>query len=270
MTFAQRLRAFHGPNSQRRSPINDRRHAMSRRPLVEGLEERQLLTSLMMINDPLVVEGTGGSNAAAFTVRLNVPSSSSVTVNYQTADSTARAGLDYTTTKGTLTFAPGQTSKTVLVPVVTDSTIELMEFFKLNLSNATNATLVDSSGNGLIMDDDTPVTPELTIDDPRLVEGNSGTKLMVFDVKLNTAVTTKSVTVTVGTSNVSASAGSDYVAKSQVLTFSPGQTAKQFAVTINGDRTPEGQEALIGTLSGANVKIGKAAGVGWIMNDDIW
>jgi hypothetical protein len=270
MTITQRLRAFHDPDSQRRRPITDRRHAMSRRPHVEGLEGRQLLTTLIMINDPLIVEGTGGSNAAAFTVSLNAPSSRSVTVNYQTADSTARAGLDYTTTKGTLTFAAGQTSKTVLVPIVTDSVIETMEVFSLRLSNATNATLFDASGNGLIQDDDTPVTPELTITDPRIVEGNSGTKLMVFDVKLNTAVTTKTVSVTVGTSNGSATAGSDYVAKSQVLTFSPGQTVKQFAVTINGDTTPERQEALYGTLSGANVKIGKATGAGVIQNDDVW
>ena len=92
---------------------------------------------------------------AAFTVSLNAPSATTVTVTYNTANGTAAAGNDYTPVSGTLTFAPGETSKTVPVPIVNDSVAEPTETFTLNLSNASGATITDSQGVGTIRDDDT-------------------------------------------------------------------------------------------------------------------
>jgi hypothetical protein len=64
----------------------------------------------------LTVSNTSGT--ATFVVSLDTSSASSITVNYATADSTATAGVDYTSTSGTLTFAPGETSKNVVVPIL--------------------------------------------------------------------------------------------------------------------------------------------------------
>ncbi|MCL4852387.1 MAG: hypothetical protein KJZ78_13515, partial [Bryobacteraceae bacterium] len=75
-------------------------------------------------------------------------------VAYATADGTAQAGLDYIATSGTLVFAPGETTKTIRVPVLGDTTEEADERFYLNLSSPNGATLADGTGECLIRDDD--------------------------------------------------------------------------------------------------------------------
>ena len=79
--------------------------------------------------------------AFTFTVTLSNPSSTNVTVVYSTANGTATAGSDYTTAGGTLTFAPGETSKTVTVVVSGDTTFEPNETFTVGLSAPSGATL---------------------------------------------------------------------------------------------------------------------------------
>jgi hypothetical protein len=78
-----------------------------------------------------------------------------VTVDFATADGTAASGLDYMAlTPGTLTFAPGEMSKTVTVEVIGDTAVEPTETFSMLLSEATNATIEQSSALGTILDDD--------------------------------------------------------------------------------------------------------------------
>ena len=91
-----------------------------------------------------------------FTVTLSRGASETVTVDYATSDGTATAGEDYTSTSGTLTFAAGETSKTVQVPVLDDSIDEGEETFTLTLSNASggNTWLNDSTATGTIENDD--------------------------------------------------------------------------------------------------------------------
>ena len=69
-------------------------------------------------------------------------STSTVTVNYTTANGTATAGADYTAVNGTLTFAPGQTVKNIVVPIL-DPGPKPTKNFTVSLSGATNATIVD-------------------------------------------------------------------------------------------------------------------------------
>ncbi len=112
----------------------------------------------LSINDVTVAEGNSGTTNAVFTVTLDAASGQTVTVNYATADGTATQPADYTNTAGTLTFTPGQTTRTITVPVIGETIPEANETFFVNLSGATNATISDNQGVGTITNDDVPVT----------------------------------------------------------------------------------------------------------------
>ncbi|WP_454017907.1 Calx-beta domain-containing protein [Azospirillum sp. Marseille-Q6669] len=87
---------------------------------------------------------------AVFTVKLSQAYNQTVTVDYATADGTAKAGSDYLATSGKLTFAAGETTKTVAVKVLSDDVTEGVETFNLKLSNPTQATIADGTGIGTI------------------------------------------------------------------------------------------------------------------------
>jgi uncharacterized protein YhjY with autotransporter beta-barrel domain len=112
----------------------------------------------LSIDDVTVVEGNAGTINAVFTVSLNAASGQTVTVNYATADGTATQPADYTAASGTLTFTPGQTTRTITVLVNGEVVPEANETFFVNLSGATNATIADNQGVGTITNDDVPVT----------------------------------------------------------------------------------------------------------------
>ena len=95
--------------------------------------------------DATVTEGNSGSSNASFTVTLSAASGQTVTVAFATSNGTATAGSDYTATNGTLSFAAGETSKTIPVAVLGDTVNEPNETFTLTLSAATNATIADNS-----------------------------------------------------------------------------------------------------------------------------
>ncbi|MEL6321100.1 MAG: cellulose binding domain-containing protein, partial [Cyanobacteria bacterium J06626_14] len=88
----------------------------------------------------------GGDNQAQFLVNLSTPSTDPITVEYSTAADTAQSGTDYQQKSGTLTFNPGEVSKTVTVNVLDDQAVEQSEQFALNLSRATNARLGTATG----------------------------------------------------------------------------------------------------------------------------
>lgn len=112
----------------------------------------------LSINDVSVVEGDSGTTNAVFTVTLSAASGQTVTVNYATADGTATQPADYSSTSGTLTFTPGQTSRTITVPVIGETVPEGNETYFVNLSGASNATIADNQSVGTISNDDVPVT----------------------------------------------------------------------------------------------------------------
>jgi len=115
----------------------------------------------LSINDPTAVtEGNSGTTTITFTVTLSYATASNVTVNYATANDTATAGSDYTSASGTLTFAAGETSKTVSITVSGDQIDESNETFKVNLTSPSSnaklsATAGATEGVGTITDDDT-------------------------------------------------------------------------------------------------------------------
>ena len=104
------------------------------------------------VADARAEEGTDAT--LDFAVSLSRAASGPVAVAYATADGTATAGADYTARKGQLTFAPGETAKTVRVPVLDDAHDEGEETLTLRLSAASGAVLADGTATGTIVNSD--------------------------------------------------------------------------------------------------------------------
>jgi len=177
------------------------------------------------ISSSPVTEGTG----ATITVTRS-GSSGSATVDYATANDTAIAGSDYTAKSGTLTFADGETQKTINVATTDDSLYEAAEGFFINLSNPTGgAAIAVSSARVTINDNDVP--PTATIDDVSVVRPAGGAVSVTFTVHLSSASGAPAI-LNYGTVNGSAINGIDYQGTSGSITFSPGQTSKTIDVIV--------------------------------------
>ena len=222
---------------------------------------------VLTISDVTVTEGNAGTTNAVFTVTLASPNAQEVTVNFATSDGTATGTQDYTPVSGTLTFAPGATSRTITVPVLGDLLDEPNETFFVNLSGAVNATIADGLGVGTILDDDP--TPTLVINDVSVIEGNSGTVNAVFTVTLS-APSGQTVSVNYATANGTATAPQDYTAiPTTALTFAPGTTSQTITVAVQGDLLAEGNETFFVNLTApVNATIADAQGVGTIIDDE--
>ena len=101
--------------------------------------------------DVTVTENAG---TAGLTASLSGPSGKMVSVDYATSDGTALSGSDYEAVSGTLIFAPGETEKTISVPVIDDMEVESEESFTVGLSGESNITLSNTSASVTIEDDD--------------------------------------------------------------------------------------------------------------------
>ncbi|HEX9000675.1 MAG TPA: choice-of-anchor Q domain-containing protein, partial [Blastocatellia bacterium] len=123
---------------------------------IGAVEAQSLPLPGIFINDVTVAEGNAGTSTATFNVTLSTASTQTVTVQYATANGTATAGSDYVATSGMLTFNPGVTSQPIVVTINGDTVLEPGETFFINLSNPTNAVLVDAQGRGVIVNDDGP------------------------------------------------------------------------------------------------------------------
>ncbi len=219
----------------------------------------------LSINSPSVNEGDSGSANLDFTVTLAPASAQQVTVDYAEAAGTAASGTDYTAlVSGTLTFAAGETSRTVRVSVTGDATDEPDETVVVTLSGAANATISTATGTGTITDDDG--VPSLSIDSPSVNEGDSGAAHLDFTVTLS-AVSGREVTVDYADAGTgTATSGTDYAAVSAgTLTFAVGETSKTVRVSVKGDGTDELDETVRLALSGA---ANAAVGTGTIVDDD--
>jgi thermitase len=219
-----------------------------------------------------IVEGNDGVRQLAFTVTLSAAATSTVSVNYATANGTATAGSDYVATSGKLDFLAGETTKQILIDIIGDTAYEANEAFSVALSGASaNARIATASATGTIANDDSqpppPAAPTLAISSVSALE-SAGT--FVFTVTLSAASSSR-VTVRFGTANGTATAGKtgDYTATSGTLTFNPGETSKTIAIAVRNDTLIETDETFFINLSrasGATIDVGR--GTGTIRNDD--
>lgn len=232
---------------------------------------RKKFLPTVSVADTSLTEGNAGTANMAFTVSLSKASANPVTVNYTTADGTATAGSDYVAGSGSVSFAAGETSKTVNVGVIGDTTVEPDETFTVTLSNPFGATLSRATATGTILNDDVPVAtpPAMSISDASKTEGNTGTSNLAFTVSLSQTPTAP-VSVNYSTANGTATAGSDYVAGSGTLNFAAGETSKAINVGIIGDTTVEPDENFTVTLSNpTGATLSRATATGTILNDDV-
>ena len=222
----------------------------------------------LSIDSPSVAEGDDDMVSLTFTVTLSPASSAQVTVDY-VVTGTAASGTDYAAiTGGALTFPPGTTSRTITVSVMGDVLNEGDETIVVTLSNVRNAAIDTATGTGTITDDDSG--PKLSIDSPRVAEGDSGSTTLTFTVTLSEALTEQVTVDYADAGSGTATPGTDYAAiTASALTFAAGTTSQTFNVSVTGDVLDEADETVVVTLSNAvNAAIGAATGTGAITDDD--
>lgn len=230
------------------------------------------------IDDLSIGEGNAGQRIAALRLKLSAPSGQAVRVNAATANGTALAGTtapgatgasDYVALPSTqISFNVNSVFAYARVTINGDVLPEANETFLVNLSNPVNATIADNQGIGTILNDDQ--APSLSINDVSVAEGNAGTKVLTFIVTLSKA-SAQAVSVKFASADGTARSTSDYVAQSGTLSFAPGSAlTRTISIIINGDTLVENDETVFVLLSASvNASIGKARGVGTILNDDV-
>lgn len=210
-----------------------------------------------------------GDGTASAEVRLSAPSGQAVSVAYTVTNGTATAGLDFVAMTGVLEFSPGQTAKTIAVPILDDTLDETTETVLLKLSSPTNAVLGTPATATLeILDNDPPTVNFGSADYP---VGESAGSVTV-EVGLSKSYG-QTIYVDYATGGGTATAGQDYVPTTGTLIFAPGQTNRTFLVTILPDSKADPEETIGLHLSGyVNVTPGTRvqATVTIVDDDSFW
>ncbi len=204
----------------------------------------------VFVGDASTYEGRAGtSHALMFPVVLSAAQAGTTVVTYHTVDGTATAGADYAAKSGSLSIAAGRTSGTITVTVNGDLVDEGEESLDLVIDSVTGADQGTTQATGEIEDDDTTGAPSVSLGEAAIVEGNSGTQKAVFTVTLSQPLTTKTP-VQYETADGTATAGSDYIAKTGTVSIAAGSTKAKISIPVKGDTTPEGTETFRVKLSG--------------------
>ena len=225
--------------------------------IVEGIG------TFAFISDTTVTEGDSGGVSATLTVSLTQPTIIGLTVSFVTTSGTALVGQDFLATSGTLTYGPGETSKTITVTVLGDLTGEGGESFFVDLSTTSPVGISDSRGEISILDDDVVAS----INDIAQTETNGSTTFN-FTVSLN-GVPQNAITVDYEFGNGNALAGVDFDGTAGSVTVAPGTTSAQLSVTVTGDGTPEDDENFfVNLIATSDYSLSDGQGIGTILNDD--
>jgi hypothetical protein len=184
-----------------------------------------------------------GSSNITISVTRTGDVTGTTSIGYATSDGTATSGSDYTSVGGTLTFSPGQLTRTFNVPILDDNVYEGGgETFNIILSNPTGGAILSSPATAVVTISDNDFAPTVQAAGTfRATEGDAGPKTFTIPLNLSNA-SFQQVSINYATEDGSAAAGNDYVAKSGTLTFPPGTTSNSILITVNGDTQVEPDE----------------------------
>lgn len=169
-------------------------------------------------------------------------STAAATIQFATAGGTATAGSDYTAVNQILSFAAGETSKTVTVAVVDDAVAEANQTVAAGISNASTGSIATNTASATIVDNDQSLW---SLESSSTVSEGAGSVTYTVSRTGSTGAATIQFAVAGG----AATAGTDYTPVNQILSFAAGEMAKTVTVAILNDAVPEWDEALIGMLS---------------------
>ncbi|MEO0836137.1 MAG: Calx-beta domain-containing protein, partial [Cyanobacteria bacterium J06642_3] len=166
-----------------------------------------------------------------------------VSVDYSSANGTAIAGNDYQGQSGTLTFADGETSKIVSIPILEDNLVEGSENFSVSINNATGGATLSTvtSAQVNIQDNDSEINPgfiSLATNTYQVNETDGTVDITIVRTEGSDGV----VSIDYDTIEATATAGNDYTPTSGTLTFADGETSKTVTVDIVDDNLSEGNE----------------------------
>ncbi len=231
--------------------------------------------------DTAKAEGASGTTPFAFTVYLYVAAASTLSVPWHAMGSGASSAIfsDFAggvEPSGTVTFAPGETSKTISVNIAGDTEVELDEGFEVILlapaPGFSSGTATRASAT--ILNDDVPKVG-LRPNTPARAEGDSGSTAFTFAVTLDAAsYTAQNVQWHAAGTGANPAVASDFAGgalPSGVLVFAPGEVGKTVTVNVAGDSIVEPSEAFRVLLSDPSpgLLLGSAVtATASILNDD--
>jgi hypothetical protein len=226
-------------------------------------------TPTVTVSSGSTPEGNTGTKSAQVTFTLAAAATTPTTIAYQTVSGTATAGSDFIAATGVLSIPAGSTTGTVSVTIRGDTTVEPDESFTVQVTAVNGTAVTNVSGTQTIVNDDTAASgPVVTVGDVSVGEGNFGTPVMRFTVKLASAAT-RQTSVNYATSNGTAIAGEDYFAARGTVVFRAGETSKTVDVRVVGDTRIETNETLTITLSNpVGLTLTTPTAIGTITNDD--
>jgi hypothetical protein len=207
--------------------------------------------------------------SAVFTVRRTGGTAAGASVAYATSDGSASAGSDYTSTSGTITFAAGQVSATVSIPLTNDTRDESDETVLLTLSSPGGSAFLGTPASAVLTITDNDVAGTIRLASAAASGGETGGLVTV--TLLRTGGAASEATVAYATSNGSAAAGTDYSPAAGTVVFGPGETSRTISVTVLPDALAEPSETLTFTLTspGGGAVLGSpSSAVLFVVDDD--
>ncbi|MDY6802962.1 MAG: Calx-beta domain-containing protein [Cyanobacteriota bacterium] len=224
--------------------------------------------NLTIAEGNLGADGNPAVSNLNFKVNLSEPSPKLVSVNYAVTGKNATVVEDFAATTGILSFAPGEVSKEIAVPILGDNVIEGNEKFLVGLSAPANGKFdkkSDSVAVGTIRNDD---LPKVSIENLTVVEGDKGTEKATLTVKLDRAIN-KNVKVGYSTEDGTAIAPTDYKKLRQSITIPKNKTEAKFRIPIQGDTQIEADENFfVNLVNPQNADIGSGRATVTIQDND--